>query len=142
MRILVDWLNIKQALIFQLLNIPICWVHPFPFASLLVVVKGAGLRKCSSTKAASVWTFTRVCPAVSPKGRDVGETSPATSAGVRLLSCVGPLVQLQIGLPRKCLFTLIALVRFQTRMDQHVLCQLARPLENCLAFRTLVQRPL
>lgn len=139
LRIVVGWLNIKEALVLHLLNITFCWVHSFPFAGLLVIIKGAGLRKCASTQVARVWAFSCVCPTMSSKGRDVWETSSATSASMRLLSCVGSLVQLQVGLPCKCLVTLVTLERFQTWMDQHVLCQLAWPFENRLALRTLVQ---
>ena len=105
-----------------------------------MIVKSACLGESPSTQVASVRPFSRVSSAMSPERGNIGETSSATSTSVRFLPSVGSLVQLQVGLPRKRLVTLVALERLQARVDQHVLCKLAWSLEHRLALRAFVHR--
>ena len=136
----IEWLGIKETLVPHLLNLTVSGADYLRFASLLVIVKSARLGESPSTQVASVRPFPRVSSAMSPERGNIGETSPATSTRVRLLPSVGSLVQLQVGLPRKSLLTLVALERLQTRVDQHVLCKFAWSLEHRLALRAFVHR--
>ena len=107
----IDWLDIKETLVLHLLHLAVSGADYLPFASLLVIVKSARLGESPSTQVASVRPFPRVSSTMSPERGNIGETSSATSTSVRLLPSVGSLVQLQVGLPRKSLLTLVALER-------------------------------
>ena len=74
-----------------------------------MVVKSAGLGELADTITAGVRPLPAVSSAMSPKCGDIGETSAASRARVRLLPGVCSNMELEIGLTRECFVTLITL---------------------------------
>lgn len=93
----------------------------------------SGGAKCAATLVALVWSLTRVLSHVYDEAGLLGERLSTHAALERLLACVESPMGLQVRCTSKTPAAILALERFLTHVDGHVVQQLRRPSKRLAA---------